>query len=305
MHAVEIQIIELFEATKDLKSFEEIKPHCDRFNEWIATNTKYSGGTLGSRLSEYGFYKRFKALPLEQGKNAELVEKFDCEGKVKGNELKHYVLVLCGLTKEEWNERNQTTRVINRLSNDQEVDPDKYLEVAGKLLESNNPHELAVGLIAVTGRRPHEILARAKFSPIDGESYHVMFEGQGKKRGEKPVFKIATLYPSEYVIRCLAKLRKEVSTKDLLREVANEFPNDLAKQNDSLDSRRGQSLRRVVAERFGDKYSESPALEVRNEDDQNNCKALRAAYGAIATDRDCARSPGARIVYFSGLMDTS
>ncbi|MEM7593558.1 MAG: transposase [Cyanobacteria bacterium P01_A01_bin.83] len=34
----------------------------------------------------------------------------------------------------------------------------------------------------------YEILARAKFSAIEGEEYKVMFSGQGKKRGEKPVF---------------------------------------------------------------------------------------------------------------------
>jgi hypothetical protein len=55
--ALREQIDQLFEATKDLKSLEEIKPHCDRFNEWINTHTNYSTKSLGTVLSRYGFYK--------------------------------------------------------------------------------------------------------------------------------------------------------------------------------------------------------------------------------------------------------
>lgn len=298
---LETEIEKLFEATKDLKSFEEIKPWCDRFNEWLTTQS-YNTASLGTKLSQCGFYKKFKSLPLEQGRNADLIPKHDENGNVIGHELKHYVLSLCGLDKDGWKQRNETTRVIDRLGNDQEVDPDKYLEVTGQLLESEDPHELAVGLIASTGRRPHEILARAKFSAIEGESYHVMFEGQGKKRGDQPVFKIATLYPADYIIKSLARLRREPGTKALLREVAVELSDDLAAQNRSIDNRRGQSLRRVVKEYFGDKYTETPALELRHDEDQNNCKALRAAYGAIATKRDCDRSVGSQMLHYAQLL---
>jgi hypothetical protein len=37
--ALQEKINELFEATKDLKSLEEIKPYCDQFNEWVNTKT--------------------------------------------------------------------------------------------------------------------------------------------------------------------------------------------------------------------------------------------------------------------------
>ena len=154
------QITLLFDATKDLKSLEEIKPHCDRFNEWINTHTNYSTKSLGTVLSRSGFYKKFKSIPLEQGKNAEAIAKHDENGNVKGQELKHYAVLMCGLDRDDWKQRNETTRVIGRLGNDQELDPDTYLEVTGQLLESEDPHELAVGIIAATGRRPHEILAQ-------------------------------------------------------------------------------------------------------------------------------------------------
>jgi hypothetical protein len=300
--ALQEQINQLFEETKDLKSLEEIKPHCDRFNEWINTHTNYSTKSLGTVLSRSGFYKKFKSIQLEQGKNAQAIAKHDENGNPKGHELRHYVVLLCGLADADWKQRNETTRVIDRIGNDQELDPDTYLEVTGQLLESSDPHELAVGLIAATGRRPHEILARAKFAPIEGEAYQVQFEGQGKKRGDKPVFPIATLYPAEYVIKCLSKLRREQSTKALLKEVANEFPNDLAAQNQAIDSRRNGSLNRVVRSSFGDKGDKTPILAFRHGEEQDNCKALRAAYGALATERDCQRSVGSKMLHYARLL---
>ncbi|HEY9607669.1 MAG TPA: protelomerase family protein [Allocoleopsis sp.] len=300
--ALQEKIDELFEATKELRSLEEIKPHCEKFNEWVNTNTSYSTKSLGTVLSRYGFYKKFKSIPLEQGKNAEAIAKHDENGNVKGHELRHYAVLLCGLDQSDWKQRNETARVIGRLGNDQEIDPDAYLEVTGQLLESSDPHELAVGIIAATGRRPHEIIARAKFAPVEGQAYQVQFEGQGKKRGDKPVFPIATLYPGEYVIKCLHRLRREASTKALLKEVANEFPNDLAAQNRAIDSRRNGSLNRVVREYFGDKDEKAPVLAFRHGEEQDNCKALRAAYGALATERDCDRSVGSKMLHYARLL---
>lgn len=298
--ALQEQINQLFEATKDLHSLEEIKPHCEAFNEFINKKTNYSVKSLGTKLSQYGLYKKFNSLPLEQGKNADLIPKHDKDKNIIGNQLKHYVLLLCGLDNEDWKDRNTTTRVNDRLSGDgQEVDPETYLEVTGKLLESNNPHELAVGLIAATGRRPHEILARAKFYPVKGESYHVMFEGQGKKRGEKPVFKIATLYPANYIIKKLNQLRE--LTRDFIREIETEFKDDIATQNRKIEDRRGNSLRRVVQEYFGGKETETPVLNFRDSEEQNDCKALRAAYLCLATERDCKGSLGSKMLHAAKL----
>ncbi|HYW17756.1 MAG TPA: protelomerase family protein [Nodularia sp. (in: cyanobacteria)] len=302
--AVQEQVDQLFIAVKDLQSLEEIKPHCEAFNEFINTNTNYSIKSLGTVLSRAGFYKKFKSLPLEQGKNAESVPKHDAIGNVTGNELKHYVLLLCGLDKKDWEERNETARVSDRLTNAGEddntgieVDPDTYLEVTEKLLASVDPHELAVGLIAATGRRPHEILARGKFTSIDGEFYQVNFEGQGKKRGEKPVFKISTLFPASYIIERLNHLRNDASIKELIKQVSNEFSGDVAAQNKAIEDRRGNSLRRVVQEYFGGRGNEEPLLNFRHGQEQNDCKALRAACACLVTERDCRGSLGAKMYF--------
>jgi hypothetical protein len=129
-----------------------------------------------------------------------------------------------------------------------------------------------------------------------------MFEGQGKKRGEKPKFEIATLYPAEYVHKCLAKLRREPSTKALLKEVATQFPKSLTSQNLEIDKRRNGSLNRVVRAYFGDKGDNSPVLAFRHGEAQDNNKALRAAYAVLATERDCQGSFGAKILHASRLL---
>ncbi|TBR56751.1 hypothetical protein B4U84_28460 [Westiellopsis prolifica IICB1] len=300
--ALEEKIKELFEATKDLHSFEEIKPHCEQFNEWISTHISYSEKSLGTLLSRCGLYKLFKSIPLEQGKNADLIAKHDAEGKVKGYELKHYVPLLCGLNKEQWENRNNSTRTIDRLENGKEIDPERYIETTEKLLTSEDPHELAVGLIAATGRRPHEILARAKFKQVQGKPYKVSFSGQGKKRGEKPVFEIDTLFPAEYVVKCLNKLRFEPSTAQLLKEVKNEFPDSITRQNVEIDKRRNGSLNRVVRAYFGETGQNNPVLSFRHGDKQDNNKALRAACAVLVTERECKGSYGAKIVYASKFL---
>jgi hypothetical protein len=50
---------------------------------------------------------------------------------------------------------------------------------------------------------------------IEGQAYQLQFEGQGKKRGDKPIFPIATLYPGENIIKCLYRLPRESSTRVL------------------------------------------------------------------------------------------
>ncbi|MHC5723496.1 MAG: protelomerase family protein [Nostoc sp.] len=298
------QVDKLFEATKDLQSLEEIKPYCDDFKEWIKKNTSYTIKSLGTVLSKAGFYKKFKSLPLEQGKNAKSVPKRDAEGNVTGNQLKHYVLVLCGLNEKQWEERNETTRVSDRLTTANEdgnkgieIDPDRYLEITEKLLSSDNPNELAVGLIASTGRRPHEILARGKFTTVDGESYQVEFEGQGKKRGDEPVFKISTLFGASHIIGRLNHLRNDITIKELLKSVKSEFPDDVAAQNKAVEDRRGNSLRRIVQKYFGGKDSNEPLLNFRHGQEQNDCTALRAACACLVTERDCPGSVGAKMYF--------
>jgi Telomere resolvase len=302
---LEKRVQALYGATKELQSLKEIQPHCDDFNSWLSEQN-YSDKSLGTLLSRAGLYRLFKQVPLQQDKNAVLVPKHDAEGNVKGHELKHYVSHLCGLKKEQWDKRNETSRVTERLENSQQVDPidpDLYIKVTGDLLSSDEPSELAVGLIAATGRRPHEILARAKFKAVPNNPYRVSFEGQGKKRGEKPVFEIDTLFPADYIIKCLNRLRKDNAIASMLKEVEGLYPGSVTKQNVVIDSRRNSALNNIVRRYFGDKGDKAPVLSFRHGEEQDNNKALRAACAVLLTERECqGMGYGAKILYASKFL---
>lgn len=292
----------VYESTKDLSDLDEIKKQCDDLLcDWVKER-ELTIESRGTYFSDAKFNKMFASVPLVQDKNAELVPKYDKDGNVKGHILKHCALIKCGLTREEWEIRNSTSRVTDRIEDGgQEVDPDDYLKVATQLIQSDNVHEITAGLIAVTGRRPHEILWRGDFSLIRGENYQLMFSGQGKKRGELPKFQIASLLPAKYVKERLYFLRQHDNLTAVFKEIETEFPDDREAQNRKLDSRRGRSVRRVVESYFGDKYTDKPALNLRKNEDQNNCKALRAAYGCLATERDCKGSIGSKMLHFAKL----
>jgi hypothetical protein len=307
---LEAKIQELYESTKDLMSFEEMQPYCDEFNNWLKENTDYSQASLGTVLSRAGLYKSFKQITcLAPDKNAVLITKHNPDGTVKGQELKHYVLTQCGLNVEQWTERNSTRRVIDRLEAQEktgysgtEINPNTYLDVTGELLMSEDRYELAVGLIAATGRRPHEIIARAQFSAIEGKEYSVLFGGQGKKRGEKPVFEIATLYPASLIIKSLKRLRKDENNRGLLSEIKANFPDSITKQNLEVDKRCNAILNRVVRKYFGDRDEVNPVLNFRFSEKQDNCKALRAAYCVLATKRDCKGSNAAKLLFAAKIL---
>jgi len=298
---LEAKIDELIAKTKDLRTFEELEAPCEEFITWLKQQNEIANNSLGSYFSKYRLFARLKEIPLEQGRNAVLVDKRDENGNVKSQILQHYVHRKCSEF-VDWEKRNQTTRVIDRVEHSTEIDPDRYLQTTAKLLVSTDRHELAVGLIAATGRRPHEILARAKFTPIKDKTHAVSFEGQGKKRGEKPVFDIPTLFPGKVIVKALARLRNEPDTKKMLEEISLEFSSSLTRQNVEIDKRRNQSLNRIVRLYFGDAGNDNPVLAFRHNESSDNNKALRAAYAVLATERDCRGSTGAKILFSSRLL---
>ncbi len=277
-----------YEACQNLYDETTIAEIAKAEDEYLRSRFKVS--TLGTKLSKHGYYKLFRSILLKDGLNAYQEKKYD-----GSKTLKHLFFKYCGLSASEWNERNDTDRVLSRLGNAQTLNPGEIIEKAIALIQSDDHWEIAAGLIALTGRRPHEIVARAKFT-VDRE-YHVQFEGQGKKRGEKPVFPIATLAPAELVVSTLAHLRNRAEIKSLLKEVRANNPRDLVKQNSEIDSRTNTSINRVVKREF------TSVLPARHGESEENCKALRAAYSAIATRRDIPNgSIGEQMLYAAKLL---
>jgi len=259
---------------------------------------RMSTKSLGTALSSAGYYREFGNIPLEQGVNAVAVPKRDKDNQVVGTRLKHAFVESCGLTDEEWRERNKSTIKLDRLENPVEIDPSDVLDRAHRLLCSESDwREIAAGLILSTGRRPHEIMLTAHFDRLEDDDYHVGFSGQGKKRGDEPEFAIATLLPAKDVISALNRLRKDEYVKTVISEVKKEFPlrgnaqqkrEAKVRRNERIDSRTNKSLLRIVQSEF------ASVVPARYEESDRNNKALRAVYLAMAVNRDCDRraTPG-------------
>ncbi|NJN62534.1 MAG: hypothetical protein HC795_14355, partial [Coleofasciculaceae cyanobacterium RL_1_1] len=251
----------------------------------------YKPSSIGTNLSRAGYYKYFREIKLIAGKNAVQVKKAD--GTLS---LQHAFIEQCGLSVKEWDERNDSTRVSKRLNSPRKLDPSAILKIAEQLIDSKDRREIAIGLMLATGRRPHEIIARAKFELIENENWHVKFTGQGKKRGEKPTFTIATLLPASKCRSALNRLRQDPYIKQTLKDAIAKHPRDIIAQNQIIDSRTNRSHNRTIAKHLSE-------LIPQREGDQNiTCKNLRAAYLVIATERDHRNSSiGQKMVYAARL----
>jgi hypothetical protein len=276
----------LFDLLKDCKDIEALQEIGTIEGEYL--RGRFSVASLGTQLSKAKYHKLFNSLELIQGENAVTVAKQD-----GSTVLQHAFLEKCSLTPEEWFERNESDRVSQRLENAHELQPAAILEKAEALIGSNDWREVAVGLLIATGRRPHEIVARAKFAAIAGDDWHVSFSGQGKKRGENPEFPIATLLPAAKCRSALNTLRRDPHLKNVIAEA--KAAGDVVAQNAAIDSRTNKILNRTVATEL------TNLIPIREGDKNENCKSLRAAYLAIATERDCSGSIGQKMLHAAKL----
>jgi len=285
-----------FEKIKPLRNPEEIQALCEELTDGLFNATD-KPKTRVNKLTSYN--KLINTIPNEElveGENAYIQTKAD------GSLWKrHLHFRFTGLADTKWNGEggiNTKTIVLDRLENRRPVNPNQYLETASKLLLSDDPHELAVGLIAVTGRRPVEILARGKFSLETDlpdyltEGYFLAFKGQAKKRDydipeeEKLEYRIGCLVPAEFFLEAFERFRQMPETKEILALLKSETDKGTEPEeiNAMIDSRRNGSLIPVVKREFG------TFLPARFGETELNNKALRAVYVRLITDRDCPQN---------------
>jgi hypothetical protein len=287
---------EYYDRIKDLRTSEEIKELCDRltsklFNETDKPKTRVNKLTPYNKVVREGF------------SNEELVEDENAyiQTKADGSLWKrHLHFQFTGLADTKWHGEggiNTKTIVLDRLENRREVNVTSYLNTVSKLLLSDDPHELAVGLIAASGRRPIEILVRGSFAIASNlpdylkPGYFVNFKGQAKKRDyempvdEKADYRIGVLVPADAFLAAFKRFRNMPETKELMSLLKTEAEKGTDPEiiNDKIEGMRGNSLRRVVAREFAN------CLPVRFGDSEINNKSLRACYVRLITDRDCPK----------------
>ena len=296
---------ELYNELKDLQDEESIKAVAEPFDKWI--REKYS--TLKSvRTQMTDYNKLIKNIPIVEGENAYYYQKQNGELV-----LKHIFYKYAGLKPEEYNQLNAESNVQkeSRLDNGTLLEPQSFLEAVGKLLTSDDYKELAVGIIAATGRRPSEVLLRGDFTPAKTTdllfpenqpiTHWLMFSGQVKKRRNTATEKypIATLFPSDFIIKSVKRLRRmpevveqikaiEVELKPLIADINAKYtkPEErdyqiALEKNKAVDDKFETVTNRIV------KAVLPKVLEVRHGKSAITRSSLRAAYACLAVARDC------------------
>jgi len=280
---------EYFDRIKNLRNPDEIKLVCEELTAELFNETD-KPKTRINKLSAYNAL--IKTIP-----NEDLVE---CENayiqtRSEGSFWKrHLHFKFTGIADTNFNGKdgiNTKTVVLNRLGNKQLLPVTEYLKATCLLLQSNDPHELAVGLIAASGRRPIEILARGSFT-LESElpeylkpGYFVNFRGQAKKRDyedtERAEYRIGLLVPAVTFLQAFEKFRAMPESVEILEFLKN-HEGTPEKVNAMIEDRRGNSLRRVTQRSFKGVSKRSSDLEL-------NPKTLRAMYVALVSERDCPK----------------
>ncbi len=184
----------------------------------------------------------------------------------KGVVRQHYAILHMNYPREMHDERMQATKE-KKDEQRRNLTPincfDKYIETVEKLLLSYDYRELAVGLIAATGRRISEILSTASFTQLG--QFEVGFEGQLKAKGETGEYPAFTIVESAFVVDGILKLRRMAEIKEMKHW-------NLAE----IDSGKNNTVNRYVKQHF------SELIDPPHGEKELSSKNLRAAYIAIA-----------------------
>lgn len=177
--------------------------------------------------------------------------------------------------------KEKTTAANNQKQDDlQPIRANRVIAKAKDLLEGETPYEWAAGLLALTGRRFSEIIAKGEFKPTS-HPYAIAFRGQLKKGiqnlDEAQTFLIATLIESDKVLAALDKFR----TNSRIQELANLTP-------DEINSRLNTSIRHHIKREFED----TEIIPILIGEKSVSAHNLRGCYAEIAIHYFCPPNQG-------------
>ncbi len=194
---------------QSLQSSEAIEQLCQDEIELLELG--YGKGT-NSTINYLSKYRTAIAQATEAGKLPMTDEtSFIFKGRKQTGEpiqaLQHLAFDLMRYDNSVYLSNRKQTNIGNneRQDNPQPFNPDRYLEKAAQLLQSQEPETLAVGIVAVTGRRHTEVAISGRFSPTR-HSYLLTFDGQLKK-ADPIAYTILTLLPAQQVLEAIDRFR--------------------------------------------------------------------------------------------------
>jgi hypothetical protein len=304
-----------FERVAAMTELSDIQQACEE----LAEKLKLEGMQPKSRSNKLAPYsKLFKNLqPTPETHH--LFFPYKAEGKTEFIQ-RHLYFKYMGLADISWKEVSEDTKERRqerqaKSSNKDELaaameEPNKvfnldlYLKTTIQLLNSNDPHELAIGLIAASGRRPSEIIMLSEFSTSDwipsyikNPTYGVKVVGLAKKRDKEIITYTSLLVPTTEFLERIDYLR----SLPLIKSYQEKFQKLLALGYDKeycwkkIEDSIGKELRDTTDLYF--------AFLPKIDDGQNRKNILlRACTTKLLTMRDYPTATSKARVTYAGVM---
>lgn len=276
------RIDELIEKLTGLTDVDAIALLGQQEHDWLYAH--YKASSAGTFISAEYVPAIMQAFPPSQGDELAPTEWWQM---VNGQRVKrHLVIKTLKPTLSEWDERNLPTKVNAATKADGKLPlyPDSIILRAESLLKSNHWADLAAGAIALTGRRPTEVVWSGRFE-LDSD-YTLVFSGQLKKgKIETLPFPIPTLIPAQKVLQALARLQQMEKIQQLRTLDTPRAASD--KSNKLIND----AVRRHFTGLLQSPFRTDGSSRLSATD-------LRAAYGKIATYFYCP--PTAEPIFYCG-----
>ncbi|OKH29695.1 hypothetical protein NIES2119_32045 [[Phormidium ambiguum] IAM M-71] len=251
-------------------------------HDWLYEN--YKASSAGTLLSNEYIPAIMEAFPQSEGESLTPTEWWQT---VNGKRVKrHLVIKTLKPTLDEWDERNLPTKQNAAIKADGKLPlyPEPFVLKASSLLDSDHWPTLSAALIALTGRRPTEVVWCGRFEAAS--DYTLMFSGQLKKGNiETPSFEIPTLIEANRVLDAIARL----SQIQKIIEIRS-LPEAVLAGNAS-----NKMINYQVRAHFSGLLEAPPRNDGTTKLSGSN---LRAAYGKIATYFYCP--PTAEPIFYCG-----
>lgn len=171
-----------------------------------------------------------------------------------------------------------------RNNNRRALDPEAFVANALQALSSQKYIDVSVGLVALTGRRPHEVYSSGSIEAVAGERRQLLFSGQAKTKDAptaRTTYVIPTLTDSDAIIEAWNYVRR--ARPDLVNA-------DNAVVNSVVSKRMVVSSEEVFGR--GDGYGATGRMTMRD---------LRSAYAEIAHSLYCPDNV-VQARYFSNIL---
>lgn len=223
-------------------------------------------------------WRKAIALAVAEGR----LPKQDLEPNEFGKRYEHWGLMYLLYPNAVHRALKQKTTAANNQKQDdlQPIRVDRFVGKARELLAGDTPYAWAVGLLAVTGRRFSEIVAKGVFKPT-AHPFAIAFRGQLKKGiqslEEAQTFLIASLIECEQVLAVLERFRAHPR----IQELADLSP-------DGINSRLNSSVRYYIQQAF----EETGIVPILTGERRVSAHNLRGCYAEVAVHFFCPPHQG-------------